>query len=152
MILEKKQDKNTQMERCINIINNYFNTEIRIRSCKREIVEPRQIYYYLMVKNSHYNLTIISSYLGYNHATAIHSYKKIESLIGVEHQLKANVEKLDITFKKFFGIKVKTVKEILLEYNKYTYLISKENENNINNFLNINKYNDTYLHEQSKQV
>ena len=137
MILEKKQDKNIQMERCIKLVNNYFNTEIRIRSCKRLIVEPRQIYYYLMIKNSQYSLASISSYLGYDHATAIHGNIKIQSLIDLEPKLKENINTLDIPFKKLFGIKVKTKtsKEILMEYLDFTKSLTEQSEAIINNFL-----------------
>ena len=137
MILEKKQDKNIQMERCIKLVNNYFNTEIRIRSCKRLIVEPRQIYYYLMIKNSQYSLASISSYLGYDHATAIHGNIKIQSLIDLEPKLKENINTLDISFKKLFGIKVKTKtsKEILMEYLDFTKSLTEQSEAIINNFL-----------------
>ena len=81
-----KERKLNEIDR---VIENYFNVsieELKIHCRKRdERVLPRQMWMYLLKKHTSMKLTEIGKYVSRNHATVLHSVKKVNAILEFKH-------------------------------------------------------------------
>jgi chromosomal replication initiator protein len=76
--------KKISEEQIINVVSNFFNIskeELFSRKKNKNLVEPRQIFIYLLRELVGVSYTYIAKKIGRDHTTAIHAYKKIEEEI-----------------------------------------------------------------------
>lgn len=101
--LIKEKNKEITIDTIIKEVSNYFSIKISdIKSEKRvrSIMIPRQVAIYLSRKLTDHSLVSIGEKFGKkDHATIIHSIKKIEDEIKVKKELKTTVEKLEAKVK-----------------------------------------------------
>lgn len=70
-------------------VSEITDIEIRLKSRKREIVQPRQIAMYLIKKHTNLSLKQIGSFFGgFDHTTVIHSVQTVEDLIDTDMNYK----------------------------------------------------------------
>lgn len=95
----KEREKNITPDLIIKEVSTYFNIQMNdLKSEKRirSIMLPRQIAIYLLRKLTDLSLVAIGEkFGGKDHATILHSIKKIESAINVKGELKSTVEKIE---------------------------------------------------------
>jgi len=76
--------KKISEEQIVNVVSNFFNIskeELFSRKKNKNLVEPRQIFIYLLRELVGVSYTYIAKKIGRDHTTAIHAYKKIEEEI-----------------------------------------------------------------------
>ena len=75
---------NEMMELCINKVSNYYDIPLEVLKSKsrvREVVKARQIFCWLMRKNTRLSFRDIGKPLIIDHSTVIHAIKTVENLI-----------------------------------------------------------------------
>jgi chromosomal replication initiator protein len=101
--LIKEKRKEITIEMIIKEVSSYFSMKISdIKSSKRikSIMLPRQVAIYLSRKLTNYSLVSIGEkFGGKDHATVIHSIKKIEDELAARRDLKEAVEKIEAKIK-----------------------------------------------------
>jgi len=99
----KDKDKEITVDGILKEVSAYFSVKTQdIKSAKRikSIMVPRQIAMYLSRKLTDLSLVSIGErFGGKDHATVIHSCKKIEQDIKIKKELKTIVEKLESRIK-----------------------------------------------------
>lgn len=93
-------------ENCVNpmvaltFVCNHFellSDELKSKSRPRNLVRPRQIFFYLMYQNSNLSLTKIGSWVNRkNHTTVLHGVAQIEDLIFTTKEMKKCVSDLQL--------------------------------------------------------
>jgi chromosomal replication initiation ATPase DnaA len=84
-----------------NLINEYYKTDICVKSRKREYSEPRQIYMYLCnnlyvnKKKCYDYLTIAKSVNLKNHTSIIHSCRNVENWLLYDKRLQKDINYLE---------------------------------------------------------
>lgn len=135
------------------VVSDYFNRDykdLNIKSRKRHIVEPRQIYHYFAKKLTKNTLTAIGYPL--DHATVLNSIIKVQNKIDTEKDFKSNIDEIQILLNdynleqlkrdsKLTNTKSKIIKKIMKSDNEYEIA---ENIYDINNMLLINTLNVNY--------
>ena len=76
--MNKRQLDIERANKIISIVNDYFEIKKEIRSKKLGIVVPRQIAQYFVRKKLKLPYQLIADIYGKNHATMLHSCRKIE--------------------------------------------------------------------------
>ena len=90
-----------ELERIKKLVNTYYKTDIDVKSRKREICIPRQVYFYL-ARDVKYKFSPMYTYEEIlanvesvtNHATVYHAVRLIGDLINFDKQLKYDVHYL----------------------------------------------------------
>ncbi len=99
----KEKKKEITIETIIKEISTYYSIKVSdIKSEKRirSVMLPRQVAIYLSRKLTDYSLVSIGEkFGGKDHATVIHSIKKIEEEIKIKKEFKETVEKLEAKIK-----------------------------------------------------
>lgn len=87
-----------ELKTIIDLVNDYYETDISLKTRKREVSEPRQVYMYLSINLFRRNTKMftfreISEAVGLtNHATTIHGAKRIADLIEYDKHLKSDID------------------------------------------------------------
>lgn len=70
-------------------------TEIRVRTRKRLVVQPRQILMFLINSNFNYSLVRIGSLLGgFDHATVLHAKSVVSNLYETDKQYRLELDRI----------------------------------------------------------
>tara|TARA_R110000803_G_scaffold33964_1_gene74288 strand:- start:263 stop:748 length:486 start_codon:yes stop_codon:yes gene_type:complete len=77
------------------IVENYFKIDIATKTRVRQYVEARAIYYKLLRDNTRMSLATIGKTMNRDHATALHSIRKIEDWLEYDRQLKQDYKTLN---------------------------------------------------------
>lgn len=112
------------MEKGIKIVNEYFKTDITIKSRKPRIVEARQIYFYCMSRNTDYSLNRLGKKLGTCHRNVIYGKEKIKDLMMFEKQLREDIGVLDYLIKEAYDeemIKTRYETDLLIHFKEWIF-------------------------------
>lgn len=131
------------------LVENYFKIELNSKTRRREYVEARAIYYKLLRENTRMSLASIGKTMNRDHATALHSIRKIEDWLEFDKQLKQDYNTLNARVQHAIRLnpelfnEVKSVEEFYeVEYKK---LENKHNQvltNNTKEYRDlVTKYN-----------
>ena len=131
------------------LVENYFKIQLNSKTRKKEFVEARAIYYKLLRENTRMSLAAIGKTMNRDHATALHSIRKIKDWLEYDKQLKQDYDTLNARVQHAIRInpelfnEVKTVEDFYETEYKKLEVKSKELENeNIKQYkLLANKYN-----------
>jgi hypothetical protein len=88
---------------------------------KRENVFPRQLIMFFLKNHTDYSLKDIGAIFNRDHATTLHSCKKINDFVDVEKNLRSFVEKTNTEISNFKGVVRKPTKlaiflDLLMQY------------------------------------
>jgi len=107
--------------RLLNTVNEFFNVNIIQKLRKRELVDIKHAFRYVM-RDMGYSLAEISRMMQCNHATVIHSYKQAKVLMEVEQDFANMVNIMKSIISDFhLSYRIKTRK---LEMNREKSMIS----------------------------
>lgn len=85
-----------KLEKIVCEFTDTSSKTLRLRSRKREVVQPRQLMCYFAKKLQLGSLTKVGNYLGgFNHATVLHSANKIEELLSFDKETIRLVEQIN---------------------------------------------------------
>lgn len=98
-LLSKKQRRHLKkiypgnaLQLILKIVCEYYEiTEMLIRTRRRDrhIVWPRQVYFFLCSKNTHFSLKRIGESMGgMDHTSVIHSIDTVKDIIATDHKMK----------------------------------------------------------------
>lgn len=94
----RKETPKPQMDKICHTVAKYYgmeSSELMERTRKREVLEPRQIAMFFMAQINNLTYKAIGEYfLGYNHATIMHSISKVLDLTETDNQYKSDVEQI----------------------------------------------------------
>lgn len=118
-------NKNKVIELVKRVVCKFYNQDVSVINSKRRdlyIIKCKYTFIYLIIKNFTISKVEIGRMLGYNHATVIHAWKKINDLLEVDKQIRAEM---------------KLIENILLEQSEI--LSDDGNVNNDFYYINMNE-------------
>lgn len=123
-----------ELQKIIEIVNDFFDVDIRTKKRTREIVMIRAAYYYIAREKTKYSMEKIAKEIGRNHATVLHSLKNFENWLIYEPEYKQKFEKLKkIVFNEL------TIEEFQEKKLKFKYKMIKIAKELLINEINIIK-------------
>jgi len=70
-------------------------SELKERTRRREVVEPRQVAMWWRIRNTRDSLSRIGSYYGRDHCTVLHAKKTVKDLMKYDHDFFCKVEQVN---------------------------------------------------------
>ena len=123
-----------ELQKIIEIVNDFFDVDIRTKKRTREIVMIRAAYYYIAREKTKCSMEKIAKEIGRNHATVLHSLKNFENWLIYEPEYKQKFEKLKkIVFNEL------TIEEFQEKKLKFKYKMIKIAKELLINEINIIK-------------
>ena len=125
-----KEEKN-ELEIICNIVNDFFQVDIRCGRRKREIADKRIIYSKIAKEKTAYSFTKIGEEINKDHSTIMHHLKQFDSLYEYDKYFKRDyincLKKIPV-FKDYADVRTNTLKEIVKKNNAQNYQLRKEIE------------------------
>lgn len=131
------------------LVENYFKIQLNSKTRRKEFVEARAIYYKLLRENTRMSLAAIGKTMNRDHATALHSIRKIEDWLQYDRQLKQDYNTLNARVQHAIRLnpelfnEVKSVEEFYeVEYKKLEDKYNQVLRNNTKEYRElVTKYN-----------
>ena len=94
------------------LVENYFKIQLNSKTRRREYVEARAIYYKLLRENTRMSLASIGKTMNRDHATALHSIRKIEDWLQFDKQLRQDYNTLNARVQHAIRLNPELFKEV----------------------------------------
>lgn len=116
------------------IVEDYYKLKIDSKTRQRKYVEARAVYYKLLRENSRMSLQAIGKTMNRDHATALHSIRKIKDWLEYDKQLRQDFNTINDRLQKVIevnpDIQVESIEGFYeIEYkkleSKHTYILNK---------------------------
>jgi len=106
------------MDRGVDLINNYYNIDIREKSRARVICRRRQMYFYCVSRVTSYSLREIAQHVGLkSHANVLYAIETIRNECEFNKEMRIEIEYLAKEFDKIYSIKkVKNISSFQYEF------------------------------------
>ena len=138
------------------IVENYFKIKLDSKTRIRQYVEARAIYYKLLRENTRMSLADIGKTTSRDHATALHSIRKIEDWLQFDKQLRQDYNTLNARVQHAIKLNPELFNEVKsvegfyeTEYKKLEEKYNEALKNNSKEYIAlVTKYN--YLKSQLK--
>ena len=138
------------------IVENYFKIKLDSKTRIRQYVEARAIYYKLLRENTRMSLAAIGKTTSRDHATALHSIRKIEDWLQFDKQLRQDYNTLNARVQHAIKLNPELFNEVKsvegfyeTEYKKLEEKYNEASKNNSKEYIAlVTKYN--YLKSQLK--